>query len=140
MTVEESFAKLKAEIEKADREVKAAAQAERDEISSKVDHARREADERLAELRSKTGNGDAQATHWKQMQADWDQHIARLRHDMDEKKAGIDRDRAVRDAGDAYADANDAIEYAMSAVAEAEYATIQALEAEKYARQLGAPL
>ncbi len=52
----------------------------------------------------------------------------------------MDRDDAVRDAGSAYQDAVDAIEFARSAIGEAEYATLEALQAEKYARQLGAAL
>jgi predicted S18 family serine protease len=137
MALEESFAKLKADIEKAQREIQAAVATERGEISTKVDDARRRADARAAELRTKHDGTDGP---WQQFQTDWQRHVAAVRQHVDETKASMDRDEAVRDASSAYEDAMDAIAYADSAIAEAEYATIEALEAEKYARQLGAAL
>jgi hypothetical protein len=141
MSVTESFAKLKEEIDNADREIKAAAEQDRGDIQAKVDDARRLADKRAAELRKKTGDAATEAdSHWHEVGAAWDRHIERVRQHIDATKTAVDRDVAVHDADAAYSDANDAIDFARSAVGEAEYAVLEALQAEKHARQLGAPL
>jgi hypothetical protein len=141
MSVTETFAELKAEIDKAASVVKAAAEEDEADIQAKVDDARRQADDRAAELRSKTRDAATEAkSNWQQMQAEWDHHIERIHQRMEATKAAIDRDVAVRDAGEAYSDAIDAIKFAQSAIDEAEYATLGALQAEKNARRLGAAL
>ena len=49
MSVTDNFAKLKEHVEKADRTVKAAAEQKQAEIQTKVDEARRDADQRAAD-------------------------------------------------------------------------------------------
>jgi hypothetical protein len=139
MSVTDSFAKLKTQIDKAETAVKAAAEEDEADIQAKIDDARRSADDRAAELRDKTGDSAA-GSHWKEIQADWDRHIERARQRMDATKAAVDRDAAVQDATQAYSDAMDAIDFARSAIGEAEAATLEALQAEKNARHLGAAL
>jgi chromosome segregation ATPase len=141
MSVTESFEQLKAEIDKAESAVKAAAQDDEADIQAKVDDARKQADNRAAELRAKTGDASKEGkSHWQEMQADWDRHIKVVHQRMDATKTAVDRDVAVRHATEAYEDAVDAIEFAQSAIAEAEYATLEALRAEENARSLGAAL
>jgi hypothetical protein len=141
MSLTDSFAKLKTEIDNAEKAVRAAAEEDKADIQPKIDDARRQADHRAAELRSKTGGDTTEAgSHWKEIQADWDRHIARARERMDATKAAVDRDVAVQDATQAYADAMDAIDFARSAIGEAEAATLEAVQAERNARHLGAAL
>jgi len=141
MSVTGNFAKLKEQVEKADRAVKAAAEQNQAEIKAKVDEARRDADERAAELRAKTDEA-ARAreggSHWREMQADLDLHIERVRQRMDAKTAAVDADVADSDADWAEADAEDAIAFALSAIVEAEYATLDAMLARENAAQLAA--
>jgi hypothetical protein len=128
MSVKDNFGKLKAQVEKADRTVKAAAEQSQEEIQAKVDEARRDADERAAELRAKSNeNVRAEKSQWREMQADLNNHIERVRQRMDAKKAAVDADVADSDADWAEADAEDAIAFALSAIVEAEYATLDAM-------------
>src|SRR5262249_2142147 len=141
VSVTDSFAKLKTEIDKAEKAVKAAAEEDEADIQAKIDDARRQADDRAAELRSKTGDAATEAgSHWKEMQADWDRHIGRVRQRRDTTKAAAPRGVAGQDAGEAYSGAMGAIDFGRSAIGEAEAATLEALRAEKKARRLGAPL
>ncbi len=59
--------------------------------------------------------------HWNKVQSDWDQHIQRIRADLDERKAERDAKHAEREAEDAEADALDATDFAAAAIEEAEY-------------------
>jgi hypothetical protein len=144
MSVTDKFAKLKEQVEEADRTVKAAAEQNQAEIQSKVDEARRDADDRAAELRAKTENADREGksregeSQWRGMQADLNRHIERVRERMDAKEAAVSADVADRDADWAEADAKDAIDFALSAIVEAEYATLDAMLARKNAAQLAA--
>jgi len=141
MSVTESFAKLKTEIDKAESAVKAAGEEDQAEIQTKVEDARRQADSRAAELRTKTGDAATEGdSHWHKMQAEWGRHVNGVHQRMDSAKTEVDRDVAVRHATEAYDDAIDAIAFAQSAIAEAEYATLEAMRAEKNARSLGAAL
>ena len=71
MSVTDNFAKLKEQVEKADRSVKAAAEQNQAEIQAKVDEARRDADERAAELRAKSKEAAREGeSNWREMQAD----------------------------------------------------------------------
>ena len=64
--------------------------------------------------------------HWNKVQSDWDQHIQRIRADLDERKAERDAQHAEREAEDAEADALDAIDFAAAAIEEAEYSVLDA--------------
>ena len=77
-------------------------------------------------------------SQWREMQADLNRHIERVRDRMDAKKAAVDADVAGTDADWAQADAEDAIAFALSAIVEAEYATLDAMLARKNAAQLAA--
>jgi DNA repair exonuclease SbcCD ATPase subunit len=139
MSVTDNFAKLKEQVEKADRAVKAAAEQNQAEIQAKVDEARRDADERAAELRAKSDEAAREGeSNWREMQADLNRHIERVRQRMDAKRAAVDADVADRDADWAEADAKNAIAFAMSAIVEAEYATLDAMLARENAAQLAA--
>ena len=56
-----------------------------------MDEARRDADARAAELRAKTDEAAREGeSNWREMQADLNRHIERVRQRMDAKKAAVD--------------------------------------------------
>lgn len=129
------FAKLKGEVEEAERTIIEAAQDQTD-IDVKVNEARRSADARAAELRDKPQQADRPDSHWEQVRSDWNQHIQSTRAHIDAKKAAIDANDAEDDATWTEIDAEDAINFAESAIMEAEYAVLNAVRARKKANAL----
>ena len=129
------FAKLKGEVEEAERTIIEAAQDQTD-IDVKVNEARRSADARAAELRDKPQQADRPDSHWEQVRSDWNQHIQSTRAHIDAKKAAIDANDAEDDATWTEIDAEDAINFAASAITEAEYALLDAVRARKRADAL----
>src|SRR4029450_7312755 len=128
MSVTDTFGKLKAQVEEADRTVRTAAEQNQAEIEQKVNDARRETDERGAGLRSKGQEPATEGkTHWQEIQADLDRHIQDVRQRLDATKATVDAKVAKSDADFAEANATDAIAFALSAIVEAEYATLDAV-------------
>jgi hypothetical protein len=134
MSVLESFGELKDQVVKADRDIIAVAEKDEPAIQTKVDDARREADQHAVELKATTQRaGTDPQSHWQEIQADWDRHIERMRGRLDSAKAGYDLSVAETKAESAEADALNAIAFAASAVIEAEYATLDALLARRRA-------
>ena len=139
MTASDSFTKLKQQVEKAERDIIAAASQNEAELEAKLDETRKSADDRAAELRAKTQAATDQAeSRWREVQSDWDRHIQRMHERMDAKKAVHDAKVAEEDAEWAEADALDAIDFASSAAQEAEYAVLNAMRARKDADALAA--
>jgi uncharacterized membrane protein len=66
------------------------------------------------------------------------EHVAKIREDVDAKRAEHDVDRAQRNAENAEDDATFAVEYAYAAIEEAEYAVLDAALARKKADELAA--
>ncbi len=134
VSVLESFGELKDQVVKADGEIMAVAEKDEPAIRTKVDDARREADQHAADLKATTQRaGTDPQSHWQEIQADWDRHIERMRGRLDSAKAGYDLSLAETEAESAEADAVNAIAFAASAVVEAEYATLDALRARRRA-------
>lgn len=130
------FAKLKGEVEEAERTIIEAAEQDQTDIDVKVNEARRSADARAAELRDKPQQADRSDNHWQQIRSDWNQHIQSTRAHIDAKKAAIDANDAEDDAAWTEIDAEDAIDFAESAIMEAEYAVLNAVRARKKANAL----
>ena len=130
------FAKLKGEVEEAQRAIIEAAAQDQDGIDAKVNEVRRSADARAAELRDKPQQADRPESHWQQVRSDWARHIQSTRAHLDAKKAAIDADDAEDDAIWAEIDAEDAISFAESAITEAEYAVLNAVKSRKKANAL----
>ena len=63
---------------------------------------------------------------WHDMERSWNAHVAKIRDDVDAKRAEHDVDRAQRRAERAEDDARFAIDFAYSAVLEADYAVLDA--------------
>jgi hypothetical protein len=130
------FAKLKGEVEEAQRKIIEAAEQDETDIDAQVDEARRSADARAAELRDKPQQADRPESHWQQVRSDWNQHIQSTRAHIDAKKAEMDANDAEDDAALTEIDAEDAIDFAESAILEAEYAVLNAVRARKKANAL----
>jgi Tfp pilus assembly protein PilX len=136
MPVSDDFAKLKGQVEEAERRIKEAAAEDRAEAETKVDEARQKADAHAAEQRDKAQEADDRDDGWEQIRSDWDRHVQRTRERIDAKKASVDASVAERDAELAEADAYDAIDFAASTILEAEYAVLDAVGTRKKADAL----
>ena len=136
MPVYDEFAKLKGQVEEAERTIKEAAAEDPAEAEIKVDEARQKADAHAAEQRDKPQEADDRDDGWQQIRSDWDRHVKRTRERIDAKKASVDASVAETDAELAEADAYDAIDFAASTILEAEYAVLDAVGTRKKADAL----
>src|SRR5262249_23024527 len=141
MSVSDDFTKLKEQVEKADRTIRAALARDDAELKATIDEVRKKADERESQLHATSAEaGDKDESHWNEVKRDWDQHIQRVRKHIDAKKADVDASVAAHDAESAEADAIDAMQFAGSAIEEAQYAVLEALRAERRAQIAGAAM
>jgi hypothetical protein len=128
----DSFDKLSQKIDEAKQSIRAAVSESEAELKAKVDAARKDADDRAAELSAKTQTtthqGDA---HWQQIQSDWNQHRQKVRQRIDEVKADQDLEDAELRAEWSEDDARDAVDFAANAIDEAKYAMLDAILARK---------
>jgi hypothetical protein len=138
MAVSEEFAKLKGQVEEAERTIREAAAEDHAEAETKVDEARKKADAHAAEQRDKPQEADNRDDGWQQIRSDWDRHVQRTRERIDAKKASVEASDAERDAEWAEADAYDAIDFAASAILEAQYVVLDAVGTRKKADALAA--
>jgi Tfp pilus assembly protein PilX len=136
MPVSDDFAKLKGQVEEAERTIKEAAAEDSAEAETKVNEARQKADAHAAEQRDKAQEADDRDNGWEQIRSDWDRHVKRTRERIDAKKASVDASVAETDAELAEADAYDAIDFAASTILEAEYAVLDAVGTRKKADAL----
>jgi len=135
----QKFSKLKDQMDQAAKTVASAASEDERAVQAKLDDARKDADDRAAELRARAQDAsDDAADHWHKIRSDWDQHVKRIRERIDAKQAEHDADLAERDAEWAEADAEDAVQFAQAAIEEAEYAVLDAVLARKDADVLAA--
>ncbi len=100
-------------------EARASAEAQADKL-------RQAADERKGKL----------SVWWNDLQRSWNAHIAKIREEVDAKRAEHDVDRAEHRAERAEDDAAFAIDYAIAAIEEAEYAVLDATLARQKADEL----
>jgi hypothetical protein len=139
MSLADDFTKLREHAERGEQEIKAAATESKAKLEARVEGARRNADERAGELRTKAeGTKEQGASQWHEVQSSWDQHVQRVRQRIDEKQAKMDAKAAEHDARWAEDDAANAIAFAESAVEEAEYAALEAMRARADADALAA--
>ena len=127
MAASEKFTKLGEQMDRAQDNIKAAAAQDEAELGAKVAEARKCADDQAAQMQANAQKASEHAKgHWSKVQSDWDQHIQRIRADLDERKAEHDAKHAEHEAEDAEADALNAIDFAAAAIEEAEYAVLDA--------------
>ena len=139
MPATEDFTTLKDQVDEADRTIKEAVAKKDAELKAMVDEARQKADDRAAQLGTKTTAAAGQAQRqWNQVHSDWDKHLKRIRERADTKKAEMDAGLAENDAKWAEADAYDAVTFAESAAEEAKYAVLDAVMARRRADAMSA--
>jgi hypothetical protein len=132
MSVSDDFTKLRAKADDADRSIRAAVAQDGADLTTTLQQARKDADERATALRLKSEEAAASTERqWHEVQSDWDEHVKRLRARVDAKKAAHDVKVAERDAESAELDALDAIDFAEAAIVEAEYAVLDAVQARR---------
>ena len=83
---------------------------------ARADKLRQDAEERKGKL----------SVWWHDVERTWNEHLAKIRDDVEAKRAEHDVDRAQRRAERAEGDADFAISFAFAAVEEAEYAVLDA--------------
>jgi recombination DNA repair RAD52 pathway protein len=89
--------------------------------------ARASAEKQAKKLRESTdAHKDELSAWWSDQQRSWNELVAKIRGDIETKRAEHDKDRAERRAAHAANDAVFAIEFAYGAVIEAEYAVLDA--------------
>jgi hypothetical protein len=114
--------KAKADLEQDIADSRASAEAQADKL-------RQEAEARKGKL----------SVWWHDLQRTWDEHLAKIRDDIDSKRAEHDVDRAQRRAEKAEDDARFAVAFAYAAIEEADYAVLDAtlarMEADEHAQK-----
>jgi hypothetical protein len=103
------------------------------EISSVQASAQAQADK----LRQTAEEGQGRiSSRWTDVQRSWNDHVGKLREDMESRKEEHDVHMAQVKADHAEEDARFAVDFAYSAVVEAEYAALDATLAKKEAEEL----
>jgi hypothetical protein len=111
----------------------------RAEVEQSADEARAAAQAQADKLRESATATEAHVSaSWNDLQERWREHVAKMRRDIDDKKAVLDAKVAESRAEDAEGDALFAIDYAYATVEEAEYAVLDAISARMKADELAA--
>jgi hypothetical protein len=109
------------------------------DVQADVETARASAQERAKKLReSAEANKNKLSVWWYDLQRTWNEHVAKIREDIESKRAEHDVDRAQRRAEHRADDAVFAVEFAYAAIEEAEYAVLDAELARMEADELSA--
>jgi len=111
---------------------KASADLEKDVEAARTS-AQAQADKLRATAEEKKGK---LSVWWYDVQRSWDEHIERIRTDIDSRRAEHDLERAQTNADNAEYDAAFAVDYAYGAIEEAEYAVLDATLARMHADEL----
>jgi hypothetical protein len=139
MALSDDLTKLAARAKEAETRTAAARDQARADLEREVSSARASAQEQSEKLRQGVEEGKERSSGFgKDLQRSWDAHIAKIREDMESKKAKHDVHTAQMRADDAEAYASYSIDFAYSAVVEAEYAALDAVLAREDAAQLSA--
>jgi hypothetical protein len=127
MTASEQLYKLADRAKQSEENISRAKEKSQADLQAQVQQARQSSQQHAAALK-----GDATATEtkvstwWTDVQDDWNQHIAKIRQNVDDKMADHDAKRAERRAETAEDDAEAAVDFAYAALEEAEYAVLDA--------------
>jgi hypothetical protein len=139
MAASDALYRLAGQARTAEDNVQATVSRDRGELEAKVADARASADAHADRLKakSKSAADDAEG-NWREMQRGWNEHVARIRVNIEDKKAQRDVDKAERAAQRAEDDALDAVDFAAATLEEAEYAVLDAALARRDADELAA--
>ncbi len=121
------LAELSARAKEAEERGAAAQGKAKDDLQADAESVRASAQDRAKKLReSAEANKNKLSVWWYDLQRTWNEHVAKIREDIDAKRAKHDVDRAQRHAENKADDAEFAIEFAYAAIEEAEYAVLDA--------------
>jgi len=135
IAVSEEMAKLSVRAKEAETRAKAARDETKADLERDAAAARASSHEHSEKLREKANASKGTiSAGWAHMQQTWSEHIAKIRADIESKKAK--HDPAEKRAEHAERDASFAIEYAYGAIEEAEYAVLDAALARMDADEL----
>lgn len=137
MTLSDQLSALAASAKEAEDRAAAARSKAGTDLEQDVAKARASAEAQADKLRQAADQRKGKlSVWWHDLQRSWNTHIAKIREDVDAKRAEHDVDRAKHRAERAEDDAAFAIDYAMAAIEEAEYAVLDATLARQKADEL----
>ncbi len=137
MALSDDLTKLAARTKEAETRTAAARDQARADLEREVSSARASGDAQAEKLRQAAEEGDERITGFgSDLQISWNKHIAKVREDLENRKAEHDVHKAQKRAERAEDYASFEIELAYSAVVEAEYAALDAVLARMDAEQL----
>jgi hypothetical protein len=127
MSASEQLYKLADRAKQSEENISRAKEKTQADLQGQVQQARQSSQRRAAALKGDATAAEAKvSTWWTDVQDDWNQHIAKVRQNVDDKRADHDVKRAERRAETAEDDAEAAVNFAYAALEEAEYAVLDA--------------
>jgi hypothetical protein len=127
MALSDQLTELSARAKAAEERGEAARAKAKEDLQRDVESARASAQEQAKKLReSADADKNKLSVWWYDLQRTWNEHVAKIREDIEAKRAEHDADRAERRAEHRADDAAFAIEFAYAAIEEAEYAVLDA--------------
>ena len=137
MSQSDDLSRLATRAKEAQTRVAEVREGARADLEKNVASARESAQEQSEKLRHKAEESKAGiGGRLSEVQKSWNDHIARVREDLDEKRAKHDMHKARMRADDAEEYASFASDHAYTAVVEAEYAALDAVLARMDADQM----
>jgi hypothetical protein len=137
MALSDDLTKLAARTKEAEARTAAARDQARADLEREVSTARASGDAQAEKLRQAAEEGNERITGFgSDLQSSWNKHIAKVREDLESRKAEHDVHKAQKRAERAEDYASFEIDLAYSAVVEAEYAALDAVLARMDAEQL----
>ena len=139
MALSDQLSKLAARAKEAEDRSAAAQKKAKADLEQDVKSAREEAQAHADQLRKNAETDKAMLSDWwDDMQRSWNEHLGKVRDNIDQRRAEHDLKTAQRNAESAEEDAAFAIDYAYGAIEEAEYAVLDATLARMDADELAA--
>jgi hypothetical protein len=140
MALSDHLSRLAARAKQAETRVAAVREEARGDIEKDLASARESAQEQADRMRrAAEGNKETISNWWSDVQTSWNQHLSRVREDVEGKKVKHDVHKSERHADEAEEYALFMIDLAYSAVVESEYAALDAalarMDADKMAEE-----
>ena len=127
MAVSEQLARLSARAKELEERAAAAKTKAKNDLEQDVNDARQSAQAQSDALHKSASASKGQiSAWWDSVQRSWNEHLAAVRKNIDNRKAAHDLKSAQRAADQADVDASFAIDYAYAAIEEAQYAVLDA--------------
>jgi hypothetical protein len=139
MALSDQLNKMATKAKEAEDRTATAQDKAKSDLEQDVERARATAQDQADSLRESADASKGRiSAWWHDVQKSWNEHLAAMREDIENRKAERDADRAQENADRAEADASFAIDYASAAIDEAEYAVLDATLARKKADEMAA--